>query len=162
MEKNVLLKTSAALVRHAIAIAVLLTRLECTDDDEDEDGVVSDACIARGMALAFITRKTFDTDVDSDASASAEAGADVDVDAAAKVHKVMPESEDKDDDKDKVDDDTDTENTMLDAADLLSQIADLEEAFKRYEPQDGIERHVVEYIRQRLIDTNAGSSSSRL
>lgn len=142
MEEATLLKTSAVLVRHAIAIAVLLTRLECSDGDADEDdepATVTDACIARAMALAFITHKTDDDEVAPDITAPLN----------VRDGKAYEEEE--------AAIDTDDEDVSLDASDLLSQIAELEETFRTYEPHDGIERHVVEYIRQRLIDTNTGS-----
>jgi len=131
-EDAVLLKTSAALVQHAIPIAVLLTRLQASADD-DED-VITDACIARSMALAFMTQKTTAVTHDGDEESGSGIG-------------VEDEDEDNDDE------------IMLDVADLLSQIKDLEDAFHRYEPSpsDCMERHVVEYIRRRLLETNTGS-----
>ena len=101
---------------------------------ETEDEYVSDERIARGIALAFMTHRTTGTTEYENAVAEITEG-----------------------DEGTIDDDD--EDVVLDGAFLGLQIADLEEAFRVRHPSNDVETHVVDYVRRRLLDTNAESNS---
>ena len=124
--EHALMEISIFLTRHTLVVAILLARLENCD-------AISDICIARSMALAFIMNTTtIQTMI---------------VDAMPAQRPCFDQNDDDD-------------GTELNVDDLRLQISELDAQFRQYDPACPIERCIVTRIRQGLLDSNLESAES--
>ena len=149
----VLSALSTFIVPKAVTIAALLVALE------DTDSVGAASCIARSMAIIYVThiadiRGILEGTPLRDDNVLDDKDHDDDDD-----YNDDDDGYHDDDDDDNISDGDGDDDLELDIGHLMAQLYELERRFDAYEPTSDLEREVVGYIRDQLLETNTGTAS---